>query len=315
MGNFILAPHKGASKRYLAISVAVLAGTLIGCHFPGTSAETTFTPAVPVLSPTVTPAPTAAGPTPLPSPTPLLTPTPMPTPAETAPVSGPGIALQDNMGEPGEQVIITGSGFVPSEAISLHWTAPDGALTDPFETITADEEGAFTLITTVPTAWPGGEPQEGDFLQLRAVTGYYTYWANFRYVERFVPGATLVLNYTNPTYGYAVDLPNSWEWDDDDETNVTFSAPTGTSGGFIRVAAGGDAAAVAQALMPEIAPGQTVTLVQGMLGASSGVQVTTSQGQVVWFVPSGGQTVIVSFWNDAGSDYAIITTSFRFTGS
>jgi hypothetical protein len=297
---------------------------MVGCNYPGLSGDPTPTVTVRLPPPFITSGSSdsatpsgGTGPTALPSPTPFLTPTPRSeSPEEEAPgFQSPGLFIEPDMGELGESIVVTGGGFEPGEEVSLYWTVPDEQPGQAFQTIEADEEGGFRLTTTVPTTWPGRAPQSGDFLQLQAVAGFYACWANFRYVTRFGSQPTLTQTYTNTTYGYAIDLPGGWSWDDSDTANVTFNLPSGPAEGFIRVEPGSDTNAIVGQVMQEIAPAASPAPVQAMLGATMGTQAATGDGRVVWFIPDGDRVVVLSFWDDTFHDYAQITTTFRFMGN
>jgi hypothetical protein len=100
--------------------------------------------------------------------------------------------MNPGIGEPGDVVVVSGSGFVAGEAISMHWNAADlKAPTGPvyFET-TADGSGAFSVGLIIPPAdkWPGGPPAERSLIQLRITApslGFNWLYYNFTYVKRF----------------------------------------------------------------------------------------------------------------------------------
>lgn len=281
-----------------------------------------------------TPTPTSEGgsaPTPLPEPTQILPATPASeggeAPAgggETTPVvptpaaSGPGISLSPAVGEPGDVVIVTGSGFEPNTTVTLHWGAPDGPPGPVYWEVETDENGEFSVGLIVPPAeqWPRNPPQERDLFQLRAYSeslGDFYYWANFTYLERFNPVTSLVLTYTSEDYGYSIDVPNGWTWDweEDATDNVRFAAPSGTAKGFIRVIETSDVNAAIQSVMAAEAPGQSYTTTQATLGAYPGTEVTAGNGLVVWFIPQGGRVYAISFTDDNGQFYTLIASSFR----
>jgi hypothetical protein len=325
------------------VIAGLLALILGGCSLTGGGtpvAELTPTPTAPpptptlVLAPTLPPAgaeATSAAPTPLPPPTEIPAETPVSGTAEATPEAGetaaptvvptpdddqPGISIRPDLGEPGEAITVTGSNFQPFTDIKLHWAGLEGPHGPVVETIRIDENGAFQITLTVPPAdqWPGRPAVEGDFIQLRAVVSPTTYyWANFRYVKRYQPGVTLVLTYTSEAYGYAVDLPNGWSWNEEQEFRVVFRAPSGVGWGFIRAVDLVDVNAAIPAVMQAEAPDKGYTTAEGTLGAYPGVQVTTADGLVVWFISGQGRVYAISFTDDSGQFYTVVASSFRFT--
>ena len=287
-------------------------------------------PQVTLAPPTLTPSPTDnLAPTALPAPTEIvpLTPTPQGaegqaasgTPAPASALGGPGISINPQLGEPGETIVVTGSGFPPNSTITLHWGPVNGPIGPVYWEVQSDATGAFTvgLIVLPADRWPGGAPREGDFLQLRATSpnmGGAYYWANFRYVKRFNPVTSLVQTYTNEEYGYAIDLPNGWRWswDENEGTDdVRFTAPSGVGKGFILVLSASSAGAVIPSVMSAEFPGQTYTTAEATLGAYPGTSATTANGRTVWFIPRGGRVYVLSFTDDNGQFYLIIASSFR----
>lgn len=275
------------------------------------------------MPPTPTTAPTATNttvpPTAIPAPTQIIIPTDQSgVVVNTGIDEGPGIYLSEEMGEPGETLMVEGRGFDPNVAITFHWSKVDGPLGARFTEVTSNENGEFSLNVTVPIAanWPGGSAQTGDFIQLRAKQSDWAdteyFWANFRYVERFSPGASLVLLYENDVYDYSVALPNGWkwEWTEDDVSNVRFSGPDGGSG-FSRVVTGAASAVIAQVMSLE-APNQAFTSATGTLGSITATRVTAANGLVVLFAEKGGFTYAISFKDSAGNAYNSIINSFRF---
>ncbi len=323
----------------------VLAGCGGGQVAPDASGDATATPPAtltpvtlaPTLAPgglntlsppTLTPSPEGnLAPTALPAPTQIVPQTPTPeakaaggetTPAAPAPGGlGPGISLNPALGEPGEIIIVDGEGFGPSDHVTLHWAKPDGPTGPVYYELEADAQGAFNIGLIIPPAdkWPGGPPQEMDYIQLRAFSdtlGDFYYWANFRYVKRFEPGVSLVLTYKNTDYGYQISVPNAWTWtwEGDDTSNVRFKAPSGSAKGFIRVVNGTNVNAAIQSIMAVEAPGQNYNTGDVPAGKYPGTQVTASQGLVVWFIPSKGRIYAISFTNEAGQMDTNIASSF-----
>jgi hypothetical protein len=278
--------------------------------------------------PTLTPSPDGAGgdlaPTPLPPPTQIAAPTPEGGEegaggAESAQTGGgPGISINPQLGEPGEIIIVQGSGFGAEEEVTLHWATPDGKTGPAYVNVDTDANGTFQVGLIVPPGdqWPGGKPKEMDYIQLRAKSeslGDFYYWANFRYVKRFNPVTSLVQTYTNKDYGYEIDLPNAWTWSwvEDDTSDVRFVSPKSIGKGFIRIATTTNVTSAIKTIMPLEAAGQTYTTDDISAGSYPGTQVTASNGLVVWFIPANGRTYVISFMDDEGRFYELIAVSFR----
>lgn len=346
-----MTPHWRWIRRAGRLALAALA--LMGCAvFGGAAQEATevaaTTPTSPptiaiTLAPTLPPesagggaaspaAPEGGGstslaPTPLPPPTQIGAGTPGAVGTGTATIappaggSGDGISIDPQLGEPGEIIVVNGSGFAPSEKVSLHWAKPDGPTGPVYYELTTDESGNFNVGLIVPPAesWPGGAPKEGDYIQLRAKSaslGDFYYWANFRYIKRFNPVTSLVQTYTNSTYGYAIDLPNAWTWSwkGDDTSDVRFYAPSPQKGwGFIRVLNTGNVQSAIDTIMAAEFSGQTYTKKDIGAGKYPGTEIKTSGGTVVWFVPSGSRTYVLTFTDNEGKFYQLVAASFRFT--
>jgi hypothetical protein len=239
----------------------------------------------------------------------------IPSPGEIA-----GISINPQLGEPGDIITVDGSGFAPSEKVTLHWAASGGETGPVYVEVEADSNGNFNVGLIIPPGdqWPGGPPKDLDILQLRARSeslGDFYYWANFRYLERFDPITSLVQTFTNTDYGYAIDLPNAWtwKWEDDETFDVRFTSPSGIGKGFIRIANTTKASEAINAIMPLEAPGETYTTEEIGAGSYPGTQVKASNGLVVWFIPSSVRTYAISFMDDAGNFYEIIAASFRLT--
>jgi hypothetical protein len=238
----------------------------------------------------------------------------VPTPAPT----GPGISMTPGVGEPGEIVIVDGSGFEPNSTVSLHWGPPNGDTGPVYWEEETDDDGNFSVGLIVPPAerWPGGSPDEGELFQLRAFSedlGDFYYWANFKYVDRFIPEASLVLTFENPDYGYAVDLPNAWTWNwvEDFTEDVRFASGDGASTGFVRVIETSNVNSAIQTVMAEEAAGQSYNTEQKQLGAYPGTEATAANGLVVWFIPQGGRVYAVSFTRSDGTFYTLVASTFR----
>lgn len=277
-------------------------------------------PPTPTPTPTEEPTPTSQAPTPLPEPTRIgaTTATPGGDEAGGSQASGaPGISIRPQLGEPGDIVMVDGSGFKPGVPVTLHWAAPDGETGPVYYEIETDERGNFQvgLIVLPADRWPGGPPAERDVLQLRALAeelaGHY-YYADFTHIPR-VGQTTLVLTYTNAKYGYEVTVPNGWEWDwqGDDPVNVRFESGSGSGSGFVRVLSGTDVTAIIQRVMGEEFPGEGYTTGNMTTGSYPGTQVTANNGRVVQFIPSGGRTYALSFTNDNGQFSLAIAGSFK----
>ncbi|MBN1312373.1 MAG: hypothetical protein JXB30_13225 [Anaerolineae bacterium] len=320
---------------------------LAGCNFPGAPTGTEGgppevaeegnlpTPTVYQLAPTLpatTPIPTAGpvtptpatelAPTPLPAPTQIVPSTMEPETTGTPAQEGPVLTMNPAVGEPGDIVIIDGSGFPAGVHVTFHWGAVGGPPGPVYWELDADENGMFSEGLIVPPAnkWPGGSPKERDLFQLQArweekvegmqVTFYR--FANFTYIKRFNPETSLVLTCENLTYGYKIDVPNGWTWDDSEDDNFRFSAPSGNAKGFVRVLEGTDVNVAIQTVMAEEAPGQTFSSAAAAIGAHNGTKVTAANGLIVWFIASNGRIYALSFTKDDGQFYEIIAASFRF---
>lgn len=286
--------------------------------------QATVTP-MPTAVPTDTEEPeettTGGTPTPLPGPTRIGTQEDEEgeeTPSATRGSTQPGISISPQLGEPGDVTKVDGDGFEPGETVSLYWVAPGSstATGTPYYELDADDEGSFTvdLIVLPAERWPGGPPQDGDEIQLQAVApsldgGYY--YANFKKLTHEANTA-LALTYESEDYGYQIQVLNGWEWDwqNDDTSNVRFSSASGSGSGFVRVENGTNVDALIPTVMGEEFPGQTYTT--GLLGAGSypGTQATLENGRTVQFIPSGGQTYVLSFVSDSGQPLWNVIGSF-----
>ncbi|MBN1429779.1 MAG: hypothetical protein JXB07_15525 [Anaerolineae bacterium] len=326
----------------LIVSVVM---ALVGCNFPGSTSgideedldvankETAPTPTLAMLAPTlpattpiptvlpITPTPTEFEPTPLPAPTQIVPSTLEPDITGTPVQTGPVLTMNPALGEPGDIVVIEGTGFPAKVHVTLHWGPVGGPPGPLYWELDADENGMFSEGLIVPPAnkWPGGSPKERDLFQLQArwdekVEGLMTTFfrfANFTYVKRFVPDVSLILTCDNRTYGYKIDVPNGWSWDESEKANIRFKAPSGSAWGFVRVQKVADVNAAIQTVMADEAPGQTFSSAAATLGAYEGTQVTASNGMIVWFIPSGGRVYSLSFTNDSGQFFMLIAASFR----
>jgi len=161
----------------------------------------TAIPTQAILAPTLPPitATTVANlaPTALPAPTEIVPPTAAPAdPNQPGGSGGPSMTINPGIGEPGDVIVVTGSGFVAGEKLQFHWNvADDKAPTGPvyYET-TADANGTFNVPLIVPPAdkWPGGPPTDRSLIQLRVTAesmGFNFKRYNFTYVKRFDPNA------------------------------------------------------------------------------------------------------------------------------
>lgn len=328
-------------KLSLILLITSITATLTGCSFPGLpggadEAATETAAAIPspspspfptqlppTLTPTGTPTPTVAAPTEIPAPTQIIpatvaadvTGTPG-TPGAPAPSSGAGITITPAVGEPGDAVIVNGSGFPANAHVTLHWGPVGGPHGPVYWELDADASGAFVIDLLIPPAakWPGGAPKERDLLQLQARSEAIDdnfYFANFTYVKRFNPQTSLVLAYANKTYGYKLDVPNGWKWDDADAANVRFSAPSGNARGFVRTLTSTDVNAAIQTVMAAEASGQTFTSTTASLGAYNGTQVTAANGLIVWFISSGGRIYALNFVDGNGQFFTTVAATFR----
>jgi hypothetical protein len=169
---------------------------LTSASFPTATPGVVLSP-TPIASPTVDTALTNLAPTALPPPTQIVpaTSTPDPSTAGTQPPgaapAGPGISINPAVGEPGDVILVNGSGFPAEIKVTLSWGPTSGPTGPKYVEVDTDASGAFTIgIIVLPAArWPGGAPKERDLLQLRAtareIDPFY-YWANFTYIKRFV---------------------------------------------------------------------------------------------------------------------------------
>jgi len=264
---------------------------------------------------------TTGGPTPLPEPTQIGAPTATPedgngngdgtdsgdTPAVNTGNSGPGISISPQLGEPLDVIVVHGSGFEPNEKITFHWGAPDGSTGPEYYSMATDENGNFEIGLKVLPAdrWPHSPPKERDLLQLRVFSeslGENYYWANFTYVPRVNAVTSLVQTYENADFGYSISLPNQWTWSwvEDDTSDVRFDSP-GAGNGFIRVEAGTSTSSLIPSMMSQEFSGQSYTTRSISSGKYPGSEAVLNSGRVVQFIPSGGQTYILSFVNDSGA--------------
>ncbi len=270
-----------------------------------------------LVPPTLTP----GGPTPLPPPTQIGT-QPAPDTGGVAPTtgvsaSGPGISINPALGEPGEVVIVDGSGFEANEEVTLHWGAPDGETGPAYWTVETDANGNFQvgLIVLPADRWPGGNPQERDILQLRATSqslGDFYYWANFTYIQRFNPATSLTQTFENPDWDYEIDLPDGWTWSwvEDLTDNVRFASPYGAGNGFIRVVQTTNVnSAISTVLSAEGLTAASSS--QATLGNFPGTEVVTTSGRTVWFIPARSRVYALSFVDDAGQFYTIVASTFQ----
>jgi hypothetical protein len=83
----------------------------------------------------------------------------------------PGIALKPDIGAPGQQVVVMGHSFPASTQIALRLGIPGAGLSDSnLVTVKADDYGAFEVVLTIPTDWPGsGTPIVEQDLVIAAV--------------------------------------------------------------------------------------------------------------------------------------------------
>ena len=212
--------------------------------------------------------------------------------------------------------MVTGSGFPANAHVTLHWGAVGGPHGPVYWELDADESGNFSVGLIVPPAnkWPGGSAKERDLIQLQArseaMGDAYVYY-NYTYVKPFNPQTSLVLTYSSDKYGYKIDVPNGWKWDDSDTANVRFSAPSGNAKGFVRVLDGTDVDAAIQTVMAAEAPGQTFASTDASMGVHSSKQVTAANGLIVHFISSNGRIYALSFTNTDDQFFTIVAASFR----
>lgn len=272
----------------------------------------------------------AGGPTPLPDPTQIGAATATPeaesggtegsegedSPAVNTGSSGPGITIVPQLGEPLDVVVVNGTGFEPNEKITFHWGAPNGSTGPEYYAMTTDENGNFEIGLKVPPAdrWPNSPPKERDLLQLRVFSeslGENYYWANFTYIPRINAITSLVQTYENDDYDYTISIPNQWTWSwvEDDTSDVRFDSP-GAGSGFVRVETGTNTSALIPAIMSQEFSGQSYTTRSISAGKYQGTETVLDSGRVVQFIPSGGQTYILSFVNDNGAPDTNIHGSF-----
>jgi hypothetical protein len=336
-------------RRQLLISAVVILLAVSGCNLlggddqsaveatlpePGMGVIPTALNLAPTLAPgaaiTATPAPTVEAeteetggeglaPTPLPEPTQIV-PDVAPTEAPAAaPASGggdndPGIFIAPQLGADGQVIVVSGVNWPPNAKVSLHWAEPGGETGPVYWEVTADENGRFEVGLIIPPIdrWPGGEPQERDLLELRALTPsleYQYYWATYTYIPTSV--SSLVLPFTNPDYPYSISVPNlwTWYWNEDDTTDVRFSSPYETGYGFARVVSGGSAESVVAKIMAQEAPGESYTTGELSTSGYPGVEATTDSGMVVQFIEGDDHIYVISFTGDDGkAAYNVLDT-------
>lgn len=324
---------------------------------PPTATELVLAPTLPqepIEPPTLTPDPDG-------TPTPDLAPTPLPDPTEIVPEfqenpdltqtatagpppagdaegedaeaqggsavdrSGTGIFIEPQLGEPNEIILVTGFGFQPNEEITLHWSPLNGDTGPEYTRFDADEAGGFERLVRVPPAenWPGGPPDELDYIQMRAIAESdedFIHFANYRYVIRFGSPTGLVLTFNNPDLPYTVQFPNGWAWNwtipEGQEAggadNVRLVSPGGNNG-FIRVVSAASAEAGAATIMAAEAPGQPFQTTAASVGAVPGLQTTTGD-LTVYFFAQGGRVYGLGFRSTAQDVMSAIVGSFRITG-
>lgn len=339
-------------RKLSLVGLSITALILSGCNFtnalgsPSDEPLPTLTPVVEFNPTSVTLAPTLGpigtlspptltaspegpgGPTPLPQPTQIGVSTSTQEgssdsggqPANNPPSgssSGPGITVNPQLGEPGDVTIVEGSGFTPNVEVVLHWGAPDGDTGPDYWTLDTDERGNFSVGLIVPPKekWPGGNPQEGDYIQIRATSeelGDFYYWANYRYIKRFGGTTSLALTFQNTDWDYEIDVPNgwTWTWTEDKTENVRFASPSGSGNGFVRVIETTNVTTAISAVMT--AEGLTASSSEAAtLGNFPGTEVKTSSGRKVWFIPARGRVYALSFVDDAGKFFDAIAASLR----
>ncbi|HMT21314.1 MAG TPA: ABC transporter permease subunit, partial [Promineifilum sp.] len=70
--------------------------------------------------------------------------------AEPAPPADPGIALSENCGNPGDPLVISGTGLPPNFTVSIRWVLPDGGFLRVLSNCCdTDSEGNVQLDTTI----------------------------------------------------------------------------------------------------------------------------------------------------------------------
>jgi hypothetical protein len=248
------------------------------------------------------------------APTAIPEPTQIPTEgegSETTPVvpeAGPGISINPQLSEPGTTITVDGDGFGAGQTVPLAWA--DSALGDgdQFDTVLADDEGAFTTTVTVPASseWPGGSAEENEAIYLQAIdtSDNIVYWAEFKYIELFNPQEP-VLNFDNPDEGYSISVPNgwAWTWTEEETDNVRFQAPTETGGGFIRAFNSTSVESVIQTVMNSEFPDQSYTTAGAAAGRYAGQQAVTENDDTVYFFPNPGEgRVYALYFVDSGDN-------------
>ncbi|MBN1122476.1 MAG: hypothetical protein JXJ17_15475 [Anaerolineae bacterium] len=338
-------------RRQFLFSILVIMLVVSGCNLlgggdqlavdatlpePGIGVIPTAFDLAPTLAPgtavTATPAPVGptpeeggnadnagAAPTPLPEPTQIV-PDVAPTDAPAAaPASGggddaPGIFIAPQLGAAEEIILVSGVNWPPNVKVSLHWAEPGGETGPVYWEEETDENGRFEVGLIVPPTekWPGGEPQERDMIELRAMTPsleYQYYWATYTYIPASV--SSLVLPFTNPDYPYSISVPNlwTWYWDEDDTTDVRFSSPYEVGYGFALVVSGSSAESVVAGIMAQEAPGESYTTGNLSTSGYPGIEATTAGGTVVQFIEGDDYIYVISFTNDDGQTaYNILDT-------
>ena len=245
---------------------------------------------------------------------------PTSTPPGPSVPSGPGISISPQLGEPGDVVMVDGSGFKAGEKVSFSWAPADKKsapmLPDNYS-MDADSSGKVVVGLKVPTAdkWPGGGAEENELIQLRATAeslGFNYYYANFKYVKRFNVGTSLAQVFKNPNKGYQISVPDgwTWSWDGDHTENVRFAGPGGKGKGFVRALDTTDVNAAIASVMS--AEGLTASSnSQKTLGNYTGTEVATTGGGIVWFIPIRNRVYALSFTDASGAFFAAIAASIQ----
>jgi hypothetical protein len=141
----------------------------------------------------------------------------------TPPASTAAIVLNPAAAAAGQQVTITGSGFPPNAAVSIHLGTTGAVLPEAptYAQATADAQGVFSLAILVPDTWPDGTPISSPNLTVTAsepggavASAALTYGGGAPAVGT-TPVATPVAaetlaTYTNPDLGISLQYPALW---------------------------------------------------------------------------------------------------------
>lgn len=99
-------------------------------------------------------------------------PAPRATEAPTSTPTGPYILVEPRSGPPGTSVTVRGSGWVPAERIDVTGMLAPGSEAAPYDSVTADEAGRFTVRFRLEETPEGADLRTGRFdLIARSASG------------------------------------------------------------------------------------------------------------------------------------------------